>query len=207
MNVDYLIVPDTGQRIYEGDIVTLSRFSGIKWVVSYGWYTSGDSPASGWYFRAIPSNDIIPVTDEDLISLSIVVTNGSSSCRPNQPPCPPQPGPCPGQVDTEALAKAMLTVDNLAQRNALGDSFTANGKVVRVNDVDGEVRYYEWDTDSLEWKDLDIGSGIITSLDAFSSDTLVTSENYWESGDDRLATCSAVDKKIEIAGGVTWKTL
>lgn len=163
MNLNYLTVPGTNQRLVDGTIVMLSRFPGMKWIVKNGWYTYNQQQLSGWYFLSIPDKTTIPVNEADMKTLCVISTN-SSPYHPPYPPCPPHPVP-PGPhkpVQDEILDRAMITVDNLNQRNALGDAFLPNGKIVRVNDVDGKIEYYEWDSATLTWLPASLGENYLT---------------------------------------------
>lgn len=217
MSVNSLIIPNTNQKLFDGDIVMLSRFPGMKWIVHYGWFVHDAQSTCDWYFESIPTGTKIQVSYEDLLTLTVISTNSSGNipCCPPVPPYPPRPPvppPFPGPHPTrdETVKRAMLTVDTIAQRNALGDAFTPHGKIVRVNDVGGQVKYYEWDSVSLSWVDLQLGTDIIKSMQAFSSDVLVTSDDEWKEDDDSVATCAAVAQQIEkasSANGPSWGTI
>ena len=103
-----------------------------------------------------------------------------------EPLCPPPPGPKPRvplypepippypivPPDTTQYAnitheekdrydRAFISVDTIADRDALQDADLHNGKIVRVNDVDGAPAYYVWAAISNEWVELgDINQGI-----------------------------------------------
>lgn len=187
MNLNYLTVPGTNQQLVDGTIVMLVRFPGMKWIVKYGWYTYNQQQLSGWYFLSIPDKTIIPVNEQDLQSICILSTN-SSPYHPPCPPCPPYPVPPgpPRPVADEILDRAMITVDNLNQRNALGDAFLPHGKIVRVNDVDGKVAYYEWDSTTLTWISASLGERYLTKDE----------------------TENLIDKALgDVSAGLEWDTL
>lgn len=165
-NQQYVVVPSTGQYLYDDTIVMLSRFPGTKWIVKCGWYKYNGTMCSGWYFAQIPYNTVIPVTDADLESAIVVSTNSTQHHpHPPVPPAPPspyRPGGCDCTAEDDMLERAMITVDSIAQRDALNSPFLPDGKVVRVNDSDGAVAYFEWDSTNLAWKEAVLGDNYMT---------------------------------------------
>lgn len=101
MSTKYLVVPNTGQKLTDGDIVMLTRYPGVKWVVHCGWYTYYNYQYSGWYFSSIPSNTVLPANEDDLNMIVVVSTNSSGSgsscgCDCNSTPPNMPPGMPPG---------------------------------------------------------------------------------------------------------------
>lgn len=174
---DYLIT-DQGVQIYEGSIVVLARFPNLRWIVHNGWYTFQGNQYMGWYFSSIPSNTILPLNNDDLVGIQVI--SGSGPC-PSPSPCPPQPGggfvpgPPPGEPFTHEmrmqLERAWITVDTLEQRNRLNCRLVPNGKVVKVNDVDGVVKYYSYDQSESTWVEETFG---IDTSSFVSKDELAT---------------------------------
>ena len=89
--MDKLVVPGTGVELVDGSIVILARFPGTKWIVHNGWYNYQGAQSIGWYFCAIPSQTVLPVSDEDLKLLTVVSDGSSCPCPPYPPPFPPAP--------------------------------------------------------------------------------------------------------------------
>lgn len=170
----YFVIPDTSTILYVGSVVILNEYPGIKWTVKHGWYTLGSHQYSGWYFCSIPNRQVEAFNNVNL-SLITVVSSGGRPIPPS--PCPPgpcPPGPCPpgpwppcpcppippgpkppgfmyGPREAKQLAEAFITVESIKQRDELEDMYLVDGKIVRVNDVNGEVKYYEWDTSTTQW--------------------------------------------------------
>lgn len=71
-------------NITVGSIVMINRFPGTKWLVCNGWYTYEGRSQNGMYLSSIPARTILPLTNEELIQMTIV----SSSCHPTPPPPP-----------------------------------------------------------------------------------------------------------------------
>lgn len=199
---NYFVIPDTGQIVYSGDVVLLSEYSNIKWIARYGWYTYNASQMKGWYFSSIPDNNIVPSSQVDLSLITIISSNHRPGPGPQPGPFPPGPGPFPpGPIppgpmppgpfppftpkDAEMLSRSAVTVDSIKQRDTLNDGTLPDGKIVRVNSgPDDKPAYYEWDTATMSWLDLDLGDFLIKSLDDFSPDIIVTTEETPEEGDD-----------------------
>lgn len=80
---------------------------------------------------------------------------------PPYPPVPPQPEPDGpsffSQSKNEMLSETFISVPNIKQRDALADYFVKDGipdgKIVRVNSADGEVKYYKWSSYNDRWED------------------------------------------------------
>lgn len=165
-----LNVPNSDIYLVDGDIVMLTRFPSIKWIVHYGWYTYDTQQQLGWYFCSIPDNQIIPANDLDLQRITVISRGNNCHCPP--PPyhchpshCHPYP-PMPDRPDKlNDINRAFITLDNLDQRDRLAQYPIPNGRLVRVNDVDGSPKYYEWDKSHKVWNEMDF----------FNSD----SDIYW----------------------------
>ena len=153
--MDYILSPDTGQKIYSGAVVMLKRFPGTKWTVNNDWYTFNGQQYQGWYFSSIPAKTILPVTESDLVGIVVV----SSGVCPSPCPPPPCPGPGPHPPDTPftpemawELNRVALTVDTIAERNTLNRRLLPNGKIVKVNnDGTGKPAYYSWNQITMNW--------------------------------------------------------
>lgn len=200
LSLNCLTTPDTGIKLMDGSVVKLARFPNMKWIVHNGWYTYNGQQFVGWYFCSIPSQTIIPVNEEDLRLLTLV----ANSCNCPDLPLPPQPCPEPDNPHchpddnimlhrlAHELDKAFLSVDTIAQRNQLNRRLLPDGKLVRVNDVDGQVKYYAWNQVKMDWEEADLGSN--------TSNDYITKEE----ADASYATTTQVS---EISSAVTWEYL
>lgn len=172
--MDYLPVPDSNIRLYDGSVVMLANYPGVTWVIHNGYYSYNGRQYQGWYFLSIPSQTILPVNNDNL-RLVTVISNPSSEDYPDCPfppyppgppvpppgpqPCPP--GPSPSQTpftreDKKHLDAAFISVSTLKKRDELDTSRIPDGKIVRVNSVDGESKYYVWSAFNDHWEDFDI---------------------------------------------------
>lgn len=147
------ITTDSGQQIYDGSIVILARFPGTKWIVHKGWYSYQGNQYNGWYLSSIPSQSTMPLTDTDLIGITVVSDTSSSDSGYFPSPNVPKPG---GHSFTPQMSwelnRAWITVDTIEQRNRLNRRLIPDGKVVRVNDSgDGSTKYYSYDQANSQW--------------------------------------------------------
>lgn len=165
---EFLPVPDSNVKIFDGNIVMFDAYSCVKWVAHHGLYKYEDKPYKGWYFTSIPEQDILPVHIADLKTV-VKVSNTMNDPIPKKKPkpCPP-PGPEPFPPgpelanftvdDKKNLDRAWLTVETLEDRDSLDPESIPNGKIVRVNDVNGEPRTYIWSAANDHWEDYNIAT-------------------------------------------------
>ena len=69
-------------------------------------------------------------------------------------PVPPGPGPSEERFTHEMRnqrERAWITVDTIEQRDRLNIRLVPDGKVVKVNDVGGSVKYYSYDQSLSTW--------------------------------------------------------
>lgn len=174
---EYVIIPGTQQRVYDGSVVMLYRLPNLRWIIHYGYYNYNGRKQKGWYFSSIPADTTMPVFNEDLVAMKVI----DSPCPPPPPgpyppgPCPPPPYP-PGPVppapvpipftpqDKMQVEAAMLTVNDLYDRDKLGRDGLQDGKIVRVNDTDGHgtVEYYSWNAKTSMWEEASLGYRYMT---------------------------------------------
>ena len=146
------LVTDTGVIINDGSVVILSQYPKVKWLIKNGWYTYKGKQYNGWYFSSIPANNTMPVDTSDLSSITLV--SGPNCCPPPPGPVPPGPGPSEERFTHEMrnqLERAWITVDTIEQRDRLNIRLVPDGKVVKVNDVGGSVKYYSYDQSLSTW--------------------------------------------------------
>ena len=63
---DFLYCEDTDTKLYSSDIVTISSYSSVKFIVKNGWYNLNGANTRGWYFLSMADKSIIPVDQVDL---------------------------------------------------------------------------------------------------------------------------------------------
>jgi len=173
----YIIIPGTQQKVYEGSVVMLHRLPNLRWILHNGYFNYNGRKQKGWYFSSIPSDTTMPVFNEDLVAMTVI--DGGEEPGPGPfppgpipppppgpfPPCPPVPIPVPfTPQDKKQLDAAMITVENLTERDKLSRRGLTNGKVVRVNDIDsqGSVEYYSWNAETSTWEEASLGYRYMT---------------------------------------------
>ena len=188
-STDYIIIPGTQEKVYEDSVVVLFRLPDTKWILHCGYYTYNGVKQKGWYFSSIPATTVMPVFLEDLVAMRVI--SGPQPCPPGPippGPCPPgpfppgphPPGPFPPgphppgphppapipiiftPEDKKMLDASMITVETLEDRDRLGSAMLDNGKVVRVNNVEGKVDYFEWDSANQTWIPATLGYRYMT---------------------------------------------
>lgn len=172
-----LIVPGTSIVLHDGSIVILNRFPGTKWVVHNGWYNYMGQQYMGWYFCSIPSQTILPVSDDDLLMLT-VVSDGECPCPP-QLPMPPHPFPDVPFTPQQAfeLDRAWISVETIAQRDQLNKRLLPNGKIVRVNNIGGQAEYYIWNQVTQTWEDETFGINLTDYITKVEADAKYASKD------------------------------
>lgn len=193
---EYIITPD-GKTLYDGTIVIIRRFPGTKWILHQGFYSFEGAKLSGWYFVSIPGEATMPMYETDLIGIRVV--GGSNPCPPFPPPVPPHPypptppGPCPvppmsypyTRYDRDTVYRAAMTVDTVAELHALQVRDIQDGKIVRVNNYEGRIEYFEWSVKEQVWKLLSLGDRYPDI--SYISDTYATKESV-----------DALDQRLEV---------
>ena len=148
MPQEAITIPNTGRQLYDGDIVMLQRFPEVDWIIHKDWYMYQGTQSYGWYFVSIPDETILPVNDYDLQTCTLVCSSQSHI-----------PGPDDAEFtkdDAKNLNSAFITVESIEARNALDVTKLVNGKLIRVNNVDGEAKYYKYITLTQEWEETTI---------------------------------------------------
>lgn len=200
----YLTIPNSNITLCEGSVVILHRYPETQWIVHQGWYDYAGSHYNGWYFCSIPAQTIIPMNQEDLAALT-VVSGGPRYCPevpypPMPGPFPPAPGPfpplpvgdLPAYISNDEKARyeaAFISLPMISDRDALDTEKLPDGKIVRVNNVDGVAKYYAWDKFNETWADVTFPSDepepqpapesdiLYVTVDT-SDETITLSESY-----------------------------
>ena len=67
---DFLYCEETDTKLYANDVVTISTYPDITWIVKQGWYRLGTAQKHGWYFISLTDKTILPI---DLVDIKNVV--------------------------------------------------------------------------------------------------------------------------------------
>lgn len=194
--MEQLTIPDTNTVLYPGSIVILAEYPYTKWIVKRGWYTYKDQQLNGWYFRSITDGTILSLSNINMAAITLV----SQGERPPMhcPPPPPMPGPAPvpglrpmpgygfSPREADQLRRAFVTVDSIKQRDALDNGNLPDGKICRVNNVNGKTKYYSYDVSISAWIEQPIDFLTETSAD----EKYVTQDEFsWEYMSDCECGC------------------
>lgn len=175
-----LVLPG-GIEVIDGAILSFGD-DPCKYILHYGPYkvtsvTSVCGPVTritGWYVQQFGSGVAIPISD-DMLSIckvhntgaEITVTGSPSGCRPPHKVCRPSPETFTSQ-DKYQLDRSWLTVDTVAERDALPKTSVMTGRIVEVNNAtqDGEPSYYRWNYKTQEWDNIIfVHSDVATDLE------------------------------------------
>ncbi len=197
MKQEFLVVPNTNERVYDGTVVMLKRLPGLKWVAHLGYYMYNGVKRQGWYLCSVPSQTNMPLFPNDLVDITILNNDAPLPPFPPKPPfppfppcppCPPFPPcpPCPPgpeivqytKADKLMVDRSMITVPSLEERDKLSSDDLVDGKVVRVNDFEGNIEYFEWDAENRVWNLLNLGQRYLTREEI--EDTYATAESVTE---------------------------
>ena len=172
-----IVIPGTNIRLYDGDLVTITNRPHIKWVVHYGWFIFQNSQNHDWYFSAINNGENLPVSSVDLTLVSLATSKTIGSIY-NDGKKVNYTEPFTG-ADAETLNRSFISVDTLAQRDNIDKSKLNNGRLVRVNDVEGSPKYYTWNASTNSWNEVNIES---------KEDVMYGTTEYWNSQPHLLST-------------------
>lgn len=192
--METLKIPDSDVELHDGSVISFIESSDKKWILHHGNYIQDCQSYCGWYLCSIPDGAVIPA-DTDILKDIIVVDNSvgfTNMCCPAPdlyPPgqCPPGPSlnhrivPAVPKELVHNIDAAFLTVGNLEERDALSTERFPDGKLICVNDVDGERKYYIWDKPTSTWFEvsLEIDTSQFLTLDVATS-TFTTPEQVRE---------------------------
>lgn len=154
----YILIPGTNVRLYDGDIVKISKYPNSKWLVHCGWYINDNVQNFGWYLSNTHSGKTISVDIIDLTTCTLLSSYTQGSVYHSGPEL--QYTRPFTDADSAMLNRAFITVDTISQRDSLDIRKLANGKIVRVNDVEGTVAYYAWNAKEHIWEDTTLANTI-----------------------------------------------
>lgn len=157
----YIVIPGTNIRLYDGDTVKISNKPKDTFIVHTGWYMYQGAQQYGWYMVSVNTAETLPVyiIDLTLCTLESHRIINSETCD----------GPVVNytkpftDADAEILNRTFISVDTIAQRDNIDPKTLTEGRLIRVNDVDGKPAYYSWDSINSEW--LEITNNAPTAAD------------------------------------------
>lgn len=170
-------------KLVEGSLVTIESVPNDRWILQKGWYNFDNNLHSGWYLISVTTRTIRPVIPQEIDTMAIVSTNyGDFSqdyliAKPTEPEDVEQSqvfptftlpgsytsphGPLfpPVAPNTENFPywfeSAFVTFDTIEDLDRELDKHKIpDGKMVRINNVDGEVKYYAYNFNNDDWDEV-----------------------------------------------------
>lgn len=132
-------------NVREGDIITISSYEDVRWLVRQGPFWYEDAKQLGWYVESMMDGAILPLDSVDPAEITIV----SHGCPPKPGPKPPSPPPPLDPL--HQLEHTWITVDTIASRDALDKARLPMGKIVRVNFTPRGPQYFVWNRIKQRW--------------------------------------------------------
>lgn len=204
---EYFIIPFTGQRVYDGTVVIITRLPSLKFVAHNGYFEYNGKTQQGWYLVDVGDSSIMPLFKGDLNGMKIdgepYPPGPPGPCPPYPPgPFPPGPGPSPlTPTDRAVLNSAMITVPTLADRDRLDSQWLINGRVVRVNDSEGKLAYYQWNSRTLSWEDFDLGDKFMNRAQIEEAlSPLVKKLSYKQNGTVVVTMQDGTETEVDLVG-------
>lgn len=208
--MNYIEIPSTGTKLFEGTIVASSKYPGTRWILRNGWYSYQGKNCRGWYISSIPSKSNVPVDFEMLETLTVISEGCNPGCNPGchppghrppgpRPPCPPGG---PGNFDySYQVDRAFITVDTEAERDyLLRNQLVPDGKIVKVNQTSDGTKYFRWNQVTQTW-----------DIETFGIDTskLVSQEDFDSRLVKSISTVPEVQESIKDVASETiqWNEL
>lgn len=154
----YVVIPGTNIRLYDGDVVRVSKYPKSKWFIHCGWYICNTKQNYGWYLSNVKTGKVMSIDVIDLTTCTLIDDyKQGDDYKSGQELAYTRPFT---DSDAEILTRSFITVDTIEQRDNLDPHKMANGRLVRVNDVEGAVAYYAWDENNREWTQATLGDSI-----------------------------------------------
>lgn len=208
--MNYIEIPSTGTKLFEGTIVASSKYPGTRWILRNGWYSYQGKNCRGWYISSIPSKSNVPIDFEMLETLTVISEGCNPGCNPGchppghrppgpRPPCPPGG---PGNFDySYQVDRAFITVDTEAERDyLLRNQLVPDGKIVKVNQTSDGTKYFRWNQVTQTW-----------DIETFGIDTskLVSQEDFDSRLVKSISTVPEVQESIKDVASETiqWNEL
>lgn len=69
-----LSLPNSKIILCPGNIVVLGRFSSIRWIVGFGWFSyEGNRKICGWYLSQVDNPEVVkPIQESDIYDIYIL---------------------------------------------------------------------------------------------------------------------------------------
>lgn len=154
----YVVVPGTNIRFYDGDIIKVTKYPRSKFQIYCGWYVFENKQNFGWYLSNVKTGKVLPLDTIDLTTCSLVTSEAQGSVYKSGPEL--QYTRPFTDADFEMLNRSFVTLDTIEQRDSIDPKKLVDGKVVRVNDVEGVPAYFEWDALTRTWEPIEYSDSV-----------------------------------------------
>ena len=156
----------SGDVVYDGGIVKLGEDS-TNYFVHYGLYKYDKTECVGWYLQAVGSSTCVPISDVLLGNARVMnsggaVTLDNNTCGCN---CNISTNIDSNQTlkftkyDKYTLDRSLISVNTIAERDALPISLVSAGRIVRVLSKDAHdsdcYTDYKYNLSTLSWDEVD----------------------------------------------------
>lgn len=165
-----LMLP-TGVQLLDGAILSFGD-DPARYILHYGKYKITNAlgvagkpclstTTTGWYVQPFGSGVAIPVTDDMLEMCKVYNTGAEITISGSVSGCN-RPKPCVDaeerftSADKYLLDRSWITVDTIAERDALPKTSILTGRIVEVNNAsdDGDPMYFRWNYKTQKWDDI-----------------------------------------------------
>lgn len=167
-------IPGTQKYVYDSSIIILSSSNNqgvnTRWVVHYGLYELGQDVENGWYLSKIPSNDIKPLFQQDLVGCTVIYT----------PNCPDVKPPKPDSETTITIDLRSINADEIDV-----ESLTASGDVQLGTDADSLLTVY---STTKFYSEIDMNGFTVSNLKEPENDSDAATKQYVDDAIQALKT-------------------
>lgn len=168
----YVVVPGTSIRFYDGDIIRVSKYPKSKFQIYCGWYIFNSVQNYGWYLSNIKSGKVLPIDTIDLTTCTLITSYAQGSTYSSGPEL--QYTRPFTDADFEMLTRSFVTLDTIEQRDSLDRRKLVDGKVVRVNDVEGVPAYFSWDALTRTWQPIDYSDSVKRVIGTYDNPVILS---------------------------------
>jgi hypothetical protein len=173
--VKYVVIPGTNVRLYDGDIVKVTKYPRSKFQIHCGWYMFDSKQNFGWYLSNVKSGKTLPLDTIDLTTCSLITSEAQGATYKSGPEI--QYTRPFTDSDAEMLSRTFITLDSIEQMNNLDPFKLVNGKMVRINNDDGSATYYVWNASEYRWEPTDFGENIKRVVGTFDKPVILADLN------------------------------
>lgn len=172
---NYVVIPGTNVKLYDGDIIRVTKYPKSKWFIHCGWYVFENKQNYGWYLSNIKSGKTLPISVIDLKTCTLLSAKEQGSTYHSGPELNyTRPFT---DSDYETLSRTFISLDTIEQRDNLDVNNLPNGRLVRVNNEDGSATYYAWNANQHRWEPVDFAGNIKRVIGTYDNPVILADLN------------------------------